>query len=164
MQRLNVQPHVELMFLCTELYIVCDKGYIKNTDAVRLFRYTRGTVRYRHSNNSSLINMHKRKIGWRQPRRENGSIYSLSLYNDNSSFGNITTAAKDVWIVQENDTGDEIGTWLRWAGSSTYIENTYFHNVKLGVRIQRDGVWITDYLPFMVTNTGSSVGIGRWKT
>ncbi len=163
-QRLNVQPHVELMFLDNELYIVCDKGYLTAADEVRLFRYTRGTVRYRHKDNSSELNMHKRKIGWRQPRRQNGNIYSLSLYNCNSLFGNITTATKDVWAVHDNDIDGNIGVWLCWSGSGTSIENTFFHNVKLGVRIQRDGVWITDYLPFMVTEAGGSVGIGRWKT
>lgn len=163
-QRLNVQPHVELMFENHELYIVCDKGYLKNTDTVRLFRYTRGVVRYQHRDGSSDSNMHVRKIGWRQPRRQNGSIYSFSLYNCNRLFGNITTATKDVWAVRNNDIDGNIGVWLCYQGFNYQIENTAFHNVKLGVRIQRDGVWITEYLPFMVTGTTDGVGIGRWKT
>ncbi len=169
---LLVQTCVELMCLAKGLYIICDKGYIKSTDGVTLFRYVRSNNRYSTFDNATGIREttgRRRTIGWKEPKvKKSGTsqlLVPLQLHQE-TAFTTLA-AQKDVWQV------------CRIAGSTvtpiidvfeTYnTNNMRLFNKKCGVRLQRDGEWITGYLPFMARKTydvpqGVYIyGIGRWS-
>lgn len=175
-QRLNVQPHVELMCIGSEVYVICDTDYIKSTDEVVFFRYIRGKNRYTYGDR--ITASRRTKKGWRQPLY-NAANQNYKLGTDYHNMiplqlyltGYIQIENCDVWRVCEVSGSvylsvlDALKT-AATADVSTYRQVNCFGK-KCGIRIRRDGEWITDYLPFMPREIQYSPGtfthvIGRW--
>lgn len=166
-EALNVQAHVDLMCRGKKLYIVCDKGYIKNDDSVVLFRYVRSSNRY------TTKNGHYKKtiIGWKEPhfgRQEN--IIRLHLEQDTTTN---LRYQKDVWQIVgsvDNASCDIIRLFQIYDTSLDDNKNNRFYpfNKKCGIRVKRGDEWVTDYLPFMArklrkpNKDGYNYGVGRW--
>lgn len=182
-ERLNVQPHVELMAIKGNLYLICDKGCLKGTESISLFRYTRSRSRYRKVNGVELQDSkYRTHSGWICPLlpQDGNTTYELTL-SMNTEFRMSET--KDVWLLQIQKTEDasHTHTYLSMidgvialdTGDNANTNNRlYLMNKKLGVRVSRDGNWITGYLPFCVRkktmttgtqSTGTQYGIGRWQ-
>ena len=169
-ERLGVQPHVELVCMAKQLYIVCDKGYIKSTDSVVLFRYVRSHNRYTPKNS---VKKYRRIVGWKEPQQGVNKIKLLMRQDTTLAL----SKTKDVWMVCGSLGGagatppimvifkfyDTLGN-----NDTNADKQFYLFNKKCGIRIRRDGEWITDYLPFMARKTkdgqgGYDYGIGRWR-
>ena len=176
-ERLSVQPHVELLCMGKQLYIVCDKGYIKSTDSVTFFRYVRSHNRYKPKNSSTK---YRCIIGWKVPIRSDEEAVKLILNKADTSLILKGFKDKDVYMV-----GRYVKTLLGhiytdvFKGIIDIFKTTeitdngddkkfLLFDKKCGIRIKRDGEWITDYLPFMARKTkdgqgGYDYGIGRWR-
>ena len=187
-ERLSVQPHVELLCMDKHLFLVADKGYIKETDSVTFFRYIRSHNLYKvrdSINKLKIKKIHRRVIGWKQPKgnSEVGEIKLILLAVPTSVafkyFDN-----KDLFKVGRNvNSGQTIGKKFEdiitifkalevnkdiSADGDRADRNFLLFNKKCGIRIKRGQEWITDYLPFMARKDRTSVegefsyGIGRW--
>lgn len=181
-QRLNVQPHVELMCIGSEVYVICDTDYIKSTDEVVFFRYIRGKNRYsyRADTNSHRVTVgHRTKSGWRQPlyNTNQGSHYPTAVYANmiqiqlvpDDIMGGTYNGYEgyDVWRVQSKtlNASNVHYSLLNYLINSRNKVDSF--GKKCGLRIRRDGEWVTDYLPFMPRIIEYSTGtytyvIGRW--
>ena len=187
-ERLSVQPHVELLCMDKRLFLVADKGYIKETDSVTFFRYIRSHNLYRMIDSSDKLKIkkiHRRVIGWKHPKgnSEVGEIKLILLAVPTSVafkyFDN-----KDLFMVGRNvNSGQTIGKKFEdiitifkalevnkeiSADGDRTDRNFLLFNKKCGIRIKRGQEWITDYLPFMARKDRTNVkgefsyGIGRW--
>ena len=187
-ERLSVQPHVELLCMDKRLFLVADKGYIKETDSVTFFRYIRSHNLYKVRDSSDKLKIkkiHRRVIGWKQPKgnSEVGEIKLILLAVPTSVafkyFDN-----KDLFMVGRNvNSGQTIGKKFEdiitifkalevnkeiSADGDRTDRNFLLFNKKCGIRIKRGQEWITDYLPFMARKDRTNVkgefsyGIGRW--
>lgn len=171
-ERLSVQPHVELRCMNKQLFLVCDKGYIKSSDSVIFFRYIRSSSRYKKHRIRRTI------IGWKEPQGNtdhDAVILVLSSIPTSLVFKGFKD--KDLWgvgrMVKSTGIGglavDKFEDIITTFKALEKIENVddnkkyYLFNKKCGIRIKRDGEWITDYLPFMARKIKNKYGIGRWQ-
>ena len=188
LERLSVQPHVELLCMDKHLYLVADKGYIKKTDSVIFFRYIRNHNRYKGSAGSVQSLIHRRVIGWKCPTRNNEVKLILKAMPTNDDvFKHFKN--KDLFAVGRNVDSDltigilpkqkfegiitifkalEINKKVVSVDGDRTDSNFLLFNKKCGIRIKRGQEWITDYLPFMARKDKTRVegeysyGIGRW--
>lgn len=115
--------------------------------------------------------------GWISPllKAPSGNATYELIRTRNTEFR--LSETKDVWLLQILKKEDATThTYLSMtdgvvaldtSGNAATNERLYLVNKKLGVRVSRDGHWITGYLPFCVRKktmtTGTQYGIGRWQ-
>lgn len=154
------------------LYICAPAGMIRATDKIKLARYVSSNKRQRQKRK-----VHKKVSGWLRPqKRGGGTLVPLRLELDKSK-SNINT---EYWCVivnkdiQDNISGEQIDTkdialclyYIEIFSASTQTTRKgsqgkiivnlgtgfcEFFGRKLGVCIERNGVQITDYMPFGAT-------------
>lgn len=156
----STPAHVQLMCLNQQLYVIADEGYIQGTDEVVLFRYVRSHNRYRASDS------HRRTIGWKEPLKGKDRISLRLLGIETNAEG------KEQYLIGTKRNLNINGIIDIFTSYDTSLDETdkstrfYLFNKKCGIRIMRDGVWITDYLPFMARrvkqNNDYTYGVGRW--
>lgn len=154
------------------LYICAPAGMIRTTDKIKFARYVSSNKRQRHKRK-----VHKKVSGWLRPqKRGGGTLVPLRLELDKTK-SNINT---EYWCIivnkaiQDNISGEQIDTKdialclyhieIFSASSATTRKSNQgriivnlgtdfceFFGRKLGVCIERNGVQITDYMPFGAT-------------
>ena len=167
---LHKWSNVQLVAYDKNLYVIADGDYIKETDEVVLFRYVKTTSRIRKNNK------HQSKIGWKEPAYKTSKV-ALQIWD---VTGTHTNNKKIFCIGQRTLSNNTLGNRplynytypiaifsnMEQTASASNDENFYLFNKKCGIRIRRNGEWLTDYLPFMARKVmqsgGYSYGIGRW--
>lgn len=164
--------HPVLKRIENNLYICAPAGMIRATDKIKLARYVSSSKRQRKKRK-----VHKKVSGWLRPqKRSGGTLVPLHLELDKSK-SNINT---EYWCIvvnktiQDNISGEQIDTKdialclyhiEIFSADSATERKVYqgriivnlgtgfceFFGRKLGVCIERNGVQITDYMPFGAT-------------
>lgn len=146
----------------TELYIVAPTGFLRATDKVRFARYHSG--RYR-------AEVHIPNAGWLRPMLHGNDIVPVQL----EYIQYMSNAYTEYWRVSVNlqlqdNNGEtipqsEVARMLYWLETSGFPRTTvkeqtvkveykssliYLSGKKLGLYIERNGVQITEYMPFSI--------------
>lgn len=154
-------PFVPLRFpilkiIGRNLYIVCDKGLLQNSDTPFFARYVRSKDKFSDGNGKPVIRRH---TGWIRPKDPASKTTPKSLHVPMSMA--LSTEASDerydYWILSVNGNTDianalsviqDESLVLKQDGSPA--RQLILVGKKLGVCIERNGVMLTDYLHFRV--------------
>lgn len=155
-------PFVPLRFpilkiIGRNLYIVCDKGLLQNSDTPFFARYVRSKDRISDGNRNTI--MKRRHTGWIRPKDPASETTPKSLHVPMSMT--LSTEASDerydYWILSVNGNTD-IANALSVIQDESLVQKKdgkparqlILVGKKLGVCIERNGVMLTDYLHFRV--------------
>lgn len=153
-----------LKIMDDNLYVVAPKGLIKDTDEPVFARNVKSSIRQK----TDKSNYHYKRSGWIIPTHNKSKeskkvLVPLKMEKVNCWDSNIydyyrILSAAATYNVQPSKRNYEanIGKELYDARRNPHAEfNIYFCNKKLGIAIIRNGVPITDWLPFTVTSEDS---------
>lgn len=162
-----------LKIIDRNLYIVCDKGFLQNSDMPFFARYVRSKDRISNGNGHSI--MVRRHTGWIRPRDPASQTTPKSLHVPMSM---VLSAEKsdeqhDYWILSVNDSTDIANALsaiedksLELKSNGSPARQLRLIGKKLGVCIERNGVMLTDYLHFRVVmhvrSSGNTFHLSRW--
>lgn len=154
-------PFVPLRFpilkiIGRNLYIVCDKGLLQNSDTPFFARYVRSKDRFSDDNGKTVIRRH---IGWIRPKDPASQTTPKSLHVPMSMTLSAEASDEryDYWILSVNGNTD-IANALSVIQDESFVQKQdgrparqlILVGKKLGVCIERNGVMLTDYLHFRV--------------
>lgn len=154
-------PFVPLRFpilkiIGRNLYIVCDKGLLQNSDTPFFARYVRSKDKFSDGNGKTVIRRH---TGWIRPKDPASKTTPKSLHVPMSMA--LSTEASDerydYWILSVNGNTD-IANALSVIQDESLVRKQdgdparqlVLVRKKLGICIERNGVMLTDYLHFRV--------------
>ncbi len=147
---------VQLSIKDQNLYVVAPVGLLNaDTDKPVFARYVSSNIRGNETNSKNRRIHYKRK-GWIRPTNNQlGKKYPLvplimekvtQWDSDKYDYFVIKSGASD--YQNESRTYTSIGKDLYNARAKQHTIDLYIANRKLGIGIERDGVLITDYMPF----------------
>lgn len=152
----------------TKLYIYAPTGLLRKTDKIRLARYTSTNNRWGNKN------IHRVYSGWIRPKYH-GDLGKELVYMGLELDEHISNAYTECWKLYISDKRTKYyniaeALFMRMTDTAYYKDTldkininsetfdtnniaflTDFFGKKLGVCVERNGVQITDYLPFSCT-------------
>ena len=154
-----------------QMYIRAPKGLLTEDDKPVFARYTKSKIRGVGDEKYWVADRgtHVKVNGWIVPIMTNGG-------DDDKHF------AHDAYLVQHEFDGDGCASWndnydyfrlycegedfiewLAWASYDYFRDRLCIVQKKLGIRLDRDGKTIVDYLPFSYQENDNGPSFAKWR-
>ena len=158
-----------------EMYIRAPKGMLTESDTPIFARYTKSKIRGSKNYEDSFYWVgsrtdYKKVNGWIRPICTNGNFglyFGDDMHLRKVVFGNDVDGC-EAWNDNKYDyfmltsEGEGFIGWIDWARTDYFCEFRVHHK-KLGIRIDRDGETIVDYLPFSIMEDENGLHFAKWQ-
>lgn len=158
-----------------EMYIRAPKGMLTESDTPIFARYTKSKIRGSKYHEVSGYwvgnrNCHRKVNGWIRPKCI--SSHFNRYFGDEMQLQKVVFGYDVEGCESWNDNkydyfrllseGEVFIDWIEWARLE-YFYNIRVHHKKLGIRIDRDGETIVDYLPFSIMEDNRGLHFAKWQ-
>lgn len=178
--QINLLKSVQLWMTKKRLFIISPTGLLTNTDRLVFARYVRTYRSYKYDNNGHKEKIRARVKGWKIPKEQNdGTIDILQptmILRDADELRKIANnhyvglypyeqggiADWDIWEVIMPDYEEEpFAVGIYYANQDATGGEMGLAGETLGIRIERDGLPLTDFMRFSFSSAEGELTLAR---